>query len=147
VEIEQLAEELVGEKCKVLGKMRRAEGAGTVVFAKQAGKETIVGLRLLRNTGGDFAVDQTTEIDFLADASKVDGDFDPWDIADLTVPSPLDPTPPDEGMGISQKKREVGPAQEAEKPKPTRRISPPLLILFVAAALALGIFLGNLLGG
>jgi hypothetical protein len=63
--LEAVVKRLTGDDCNILGEMQRAEGGGTVYFAKQKGEDTIVGIRVRKGDAEQFEIDQTTEINFL----------------------------------------------------------------------------------
>ncbi len=142
-EIEELAKNVLGEECRVLGRMRRAEGAGTVVFAKTADKDTIVGLRLRRGKEGEVSMDQATEMDSLSDFIESTSPPVAHSRRDVPVPPHATPTLHADAMQIPAKDR--GEVAQAKSEEPAPQISVTVVVLIVAATLTVGIVLGLLL--
>jgi hypothetical protein len=72
-ELLQAAREAAGAQYQILGEMKRAEGGGMVYFARERGKQTIVGLRLNEGPSKSYSVDRTAVLTLLTDAPEVVG--------------------------------------------------------------------------
>ena len=142
--VEDLVGEVAGAGCKVLGEMSRAEGGGTVFFAKQEGQNTIVGFRLRQGEGADYSVDRTTEITFLPDAFQREGSSESSNEAEGFPPSHMAPTVHADATDASTSV-EVRDAQDIPS-RSSHSTSRLLVILIVVAALTIGIALGVLFG-
>jgi len=143
-EVEKLAKDLLGEECRVLGRMRRSEGAGTVVFAKPATKDTIVGLRLKRGEGGEVSMDQATEMNSLSDAMDLIPPAEPTEKRAAPIPSREPPTIHADAEVLSRPNQD--PVVKDPAGTPPSQISWKIVALIVAATLTVGIVLGVLLG-
>jgi len=69
-ELLQAAREAAGAHYQILGEMKRAEGGGRVYFARERGKQTIVGLRLTEGPSQGYSVDRTAVLPLLSDAPE-----------------------------------------------------------------------------
>jgi hypothetical protein len=137
-------QDAAGGRYQILGEMQRAEGGGRVYFARERGKQTIVGLRLTKGPHRGYSVDQTAVLPLLSDATEgVTG-----------TPRPLSPPgraiPPPPGPRERQESLQADDAMQGNRPRPFLRegltkISWPLVLILVAAAVIFGLVLGALL--
>ncbi|MGD2122949.1 MAG: hypothetical protein PVJ76_14445 [Gemmatimonadota bacterium] len=166
-EVEKLAKDLLGEECRVLGRMRRAEGAGTVVFAKPSSKDTIVGLRLRRGERGEVSMDQATEMHSLSDFTEPTSPPQAGSQPGVSVEPHEAPTlladageaqaaargavAPQGRGGVEGARSDAAAPEErgevtrAGAGKPAPQMSLTVVIFIVAATLTVGIVLGALL--
>jgi hypothetical protein len=115
-ELLQAAREAAGAQYQILGEMKRAEGGGRVYFARERGKQTIVGLRLKEGPSRSYSVDRTAVLPLLSDAPEAAGGT-----------SPPPPRPgrggihPAAGPGESPRAPGAGGPQPRGRPGPRRR--------------------------
>ena len=64
-------QDAAGAQYLILGEMQRAEGGGVVYFARERGKQTIVGLRLTEGPSQRYSVDRTAVLPLLSHKSEV----------------------------------------------------------------------------
>jgi hypothetical protein len=76
-ELLQAAREAAGAQYQILGEMKRAEGGGKVYFARERGKQTIVGLRLTEGPSRSYSVDRTAVLPLLPDPTEGAGEASP----------------------------------------------------------------------
>jgi hypothetical protein len=76
-ELLKAAREAAGAQYHILGEMKRAEGGGRVYFARERGKQTIVGLRLNEGPSRSYSVDRTAVLPLLSGAPEGAGGASP----------------------------------------------------------------------
>jgi hypothetical protein len=148
-DVSDLVGELKGDECEVLGEMERAEGGGSVVFAKQPKEGTIVGLRVRKGKGDGFAVDETVEITYLPSTVQPGRVAEPMGVGRPEgVVEPVPETRPDpedwaESRRTPQDKRLVDRA--AAGASGVTPMSRSTVVLIVLAALVVGVLAGMFL--
>lgn len=137
-------QDAAGSQYQVLGEMQRAEGGGMVYFARERGKQTIVGLRLTKGPSRGYSVDRTAVLPLLSDVPEgvpgIPRPPKPPGHAIPPVPGPRErPESPEAGNPIQ------GSSPVASFREALRKISWPLVLLLVAAAVIFGLVLGAFL--
>lgn len=147
---------LAGDEYEVLGQMRRAEGGGMIYFARERGKDTIVGFRMKREEGKkEPGLDRTAVIPSLADETE-DRMGTPGTVEETTevmggeareAASPSAPSTRDRPAAAPAAGAREG-SQERRQTLPARadmRLTWPVALLVIALAVALGLALGLML--
>lgn len=142
------ARALVGDGYEILGEMKRAEGGGRIYFAREQGKDTIVGFRLRQEEGKrgkKVAMDRTAVIPSLGEESGGgEGAGEDRGASGGAGTSPRgtrSPGTPPRGTAPPVQT----PVQTPET-RPSGRFPWPLALLVIALTLILGVTVGLLLG-
>jgi hypothetical protein len=145
-QVEALVKRLTGGECDILGEMRRAEGGGTVYFAKQEGEDTIVGIRLRKGEGTDYEVERATEISFLPGAVRPHEPSRPGDRSGSSVPLYAAPTLRVDSLEASHDHWEEGKPES--RPGRVPKLSRSLVVAFlvVVVVVVVVVILGIVFG-
>jgi hypothetical protein len=143
------ARALVGDGYEILGEMKRAEGGGRIYFAREEGKDTIVGFRIRQEEGKrgkKVAMDRTAVIPSLGEESGGGEGAGADRRAGSGAHAPARGTRPrGTPPGSTPPGGTAAPVQRPET-RPSGRFPWPLALLVIALTLIVGVAVGLLLG-